>query len=113
MRFVHFIELLLIAGVLIAIGIPLFTKLPKTRPFATINPTKEEYNHLLVRKEEVLLSIRELEIDFKTDKISDEDYENLRKKMEGEAMETLERIEQLEKESKKGRKSTTKNFTLA
>ncbi|MCH8157036.1 MAG: hypothetical protein IID18_04670 [Nitrospinae bacterium] len=113
MNFVHFIELLLVAGVLIAIGIPLFGKLPKGHLFAAVDPVEEEFKHLLVRKEEVLLSIKDLGIDFKTDKLSREDYESLRKKMEGEAMVILERIDQLEEEKKKGRKSTAKNLILA
>ena len=101
MSFTHFIELLLIAGIIIAVGIPLFGKLPKIRPFPEIDPMEEEFKHLLVRKEEVLLSIKELEVDLKTDKISNEDYEISRKKLEGEAIATLEQIDRLEKDRKK------------
>ena len=113
MSFTHFIELLLIAGILIAVGIPLFGKLPKIRPFPEIDPMEEEFKHLLVRKEEVLLSIKELEIDLKTDKISNEDYEILRIKLEGEAIATLEEIDRLEKDRKKSDNSSAKNLLLA
>ena len=113
LTFAHLIELLLIVGILIAIGIPLFGKTPNTRPFSEINPVEEEFKHLLVRKEEILLSIKELEVDLQADKISIQDSDALRNKLEGEAIAILERIEELEKNKKKGTKSSSKNFLLA
>ena len=107
--FPHFIELLLITGIIIAIGIPLFGKVPNTRPFSKIDPVEEEFKHLLVRKEEVLLSIKELEVD----KVSVEDSDALRSKIEGEAIAILERIDELKKNKKKHGKSASKNFLLA
>lgn len=111
--FIHFIELLLIVGVIVIVGIPLFGKLPKTRPFAEVDPLEEAFKHLLVRKEEVLLAIKELEIDLKTDKVSNEDYESLRQKLEEEAIIILEQIDALEKDKRKGGKSSAKNLLLA
>ena len=114
--FPHLIELLLIAGVIISIGIPLFGKVPNIRPFAKIDPIEEEFKHLLVRKEEVLLSIKELEVDIQADKISTKDSDILRNKLEGEAiviLERIEKLEKLEKNKKKNIKSTSKNFLLA
>ena len=105
MSFTHFIELLLIAGILIVVGIPLFGKLPKTRPFSEIDPLEEKFKHLLVRKEEVLLSIKELEVDRTTEKLSNEDYETSRIKLEGEAITILEQIEKLERDRKKSGES--------
>ena len=113
MTFPHFIELLLIAGIIIAIGIPLFGKVPNVRPFPEINPMEEEFKHLLVRKEEVLLSIKELEVDLQADKVSVEDSDALRSKIEGEAIAILERIDELKKNKKKHGKSASKNFLLA
>ena len=113
MSFTHFIEFLLIVGIIAVIGIPLFGKVPKTRPFSRLDPIEEEYKHLLVRKEEILLSIKELEIDLKTDKISNEDYETSRLKLEGEAIATLETIDRLEKDRKKGSKLSAKKLLLA
>ena len=113
MSFTHFIELLLVAGVIIAVGIPLFGKLPKTRPFSEVDPIEEKFKHLLVRKEEVLLSIKELEVDLKTDKVSNEDYETSRKKLEGEAITILEQIDRLERDRKKNDRSSSKNLLLA
>ena len=100
MSLVHFIELILVLAILIALGLPLFNKLPRKNLFSSPDLLKEEYNHLLVRKEETLLSIKELEFDCKTDKLSREDYEELRKKLESTAIAILERIDQLEKINK-------------
>lgn len=101
MNFVHFIQLLLVVGILIAVGIPLFGKLSQGKLVARSDDAEEEYKHLLVRKEEVLISIKELEFDVKTDKVSAEDYEISRKKLEDEAVAILERLDQLETLKKK------------
>ena len=112
MTFPNLIELLLVAGIIIVVGIPLFEKLPNTRPFSEIDPKEEEFKHLLVRKEELLLSLKELEVDLQADKISIEDSDALRKKLEGEAIAILERIDELEKNKKKSGKPPSKNFLL-
>ena len=112
LTFAHLIELLLIVGILIAIGIPLFGKMPNTRLFSKVDPLEEEFKHLLVRKEEILLSIKDLEVDLQADKISSEDSDALRNKLEGEAITILERIDELEKNKKKGNKSPSKSFLL-
>jgi hypothetical protein len=101
MSLVHFIELLLVLAILIALGLPLFSKLSSKNLFYSSDELREEYHHLLVRKEETLLSIKELEFDCKTDKLSREDYEELRRKLESTAIAILERIDQLEKIYKK------------
>ncbi|MEE9258971.1 MAG: hypothetical protein V3U37_05475 [Nitrospinaceae bacterium] len=111
MSFVHFIELLLVVGILIAVGIPLFGKLSQEKLLSSPDELEEEYKHLLVRKEEVLISIKELEFDLKTDKVSGADYEDLRKDLEEEAVSILERLDQLETEKKKG-KSFSKHANL-
>ena len=112
LTFPHLIELLLIVGIIITIGIPLFGKTPNTRPFSEIDPVEEEFKHLLVRKEELLLSLKELEVDLQADKISSEDSDTLRNKLEGEAITILERIDELEKNKKKCNKSSSKSFLL-
>ena len=106
MNFVHFLQLILVLAILGAVGLPLFRGLSKVKLFSKVDKAGEEYKHLLVRKEEVLLSIKDLEFDWKTDKISEEDYQGLRKKLELEAVTLLERLEALETEKKKGRKSS-------
>ena len=101
----NFLQLILVILILVAVGIPLFSKLPPRRLFAPLDPVEEEYKHLLVRKEEVLLAIKELEFDFKTDKISQPDFEALHHKLEEEAVNLLEKIDELEKQLKKKKKT--------
>lgn len=101
----HFAQLALALGILIVIGIPLFAKVSRKKAFAQPEKDKDEFSHLLVRREEVLLSIKELEFDQKTDKISDDDYAALRQKLEEEAIVIMEQIDQLEKKQKKGKPS--------
>ncbi len=104
MNLVHLIELLFLVTILIVIGLPLFGKLPRNILFAPIDPANEEFKHLLVRKEEVLLAIKDLEFDWKTDKVSEADYSEMKHKLEGEAMTILERLDQLKAEGKKRKK---------
>lgn len=101
----NFLQLILVILILVAVGIPLFSKLPPRRLFAPLDPAEEEFKHLLVRKEEVLLAIKELELDFKTDKISKPDFEALQQKLEEEAVGLLEKIDELEKQLKKKKKT--------
>ena len=106
MNFIHFLQLILVLAILGVIGLPLFRGLSRVKLFSKQDPSGEKYKHLQVRKEEVLLSIKDLEFDLKTDKISQEDYQGLRNKLEIEAVSILERLEELEKEKKKGKKSS-------
>ena len=101
MGFIHFLELILIVAILLAVGIPLFGKLKLKKLVEAVAPTSDKYKHLLVRKEEMLISIKELEFDFSTDKISEPDYKVLRHRLEAEATEILERLDQLEQECRK------------
>ncbi|CAI2717708.1 hypothetical protein [Nitrospina watsonii] len=105
---VHILEFIVVAAVLIAVGIPLFSKLSGKRLYSPLDPAGEEYKHLLVRKEEVLLSIKELEFDFNTDKISKTDYDNLLAKLEEEAFQILKRIDELEEQFKADKKKKPK-----
>ena len=103
MGFVHFLELIFVVIVLLVVGIPLFGKLQLKKLIETVDPESDEYKHLLVRKEETLISIKELEFDFNTEKISESDYQELRKKLEAEATELIEKLDQLEQGRKKNK----------
>jgi hypothetical protein len=103
MGFVHFIELLFVVVVLLLVGIPLFGDLQLKKLVETVDPDSDEYKHLLVRKEETLISIKELEFDFNTEKISESDYQELRRKLEAEATELIEKLDQLEQGRKKNK----------
>jgi hypothetical protein len=103
MGFVHFVELIFVVIVLLVVGIPLFGKLQLKKLVEAVDPDSDEYKHLLVRKEETLISIKELEFDFNTEKISESDYKELRKKLEAEATELIGRLDQLEQSRKKNK----------
>jgi len=103
MGFVHFLELIFVVIVLLVVGIPLFGKLQLKKLVEAVDPDSDEYKHLLVRKEETLISIKELEFDFNTEKISESDYQELRKKLEAEATELIKKLDQLEQGRKKNK----------
>tara|TARA_B100000686_G_scaffold295208_1_gene325905 strand:- start:422 stop:736 length:315 start_codon:yes stop_codon:yes gene_type:complete len=91
---------MLVLIILATVGIPLFAEITGNFLFIERDPKLEQYKHLLVRKEEILLSIKELEFDYKTGKLSQEDYKSSQRKLEAEALETLEEIDLMEKEHK-------------
>ena len=103
MGFIHFLELILVVVILLAVGIPLFGKLKLMKLVEKVDAGSDKYNHLLVRKEETLISIKELEFDYNTDKISESDYKQLRHKLEKEAEEILENLDGLEQERRKNK----------
>ncbi|MDC0947281.1 hypothetical protein OAS18_07200 [Nitrospinaceae bacterium] len=108
MGFVHFLELIFVVVVLLVVGIPLFGKLQLKKLVEAVDPDSDEYKHLLVRKEETLISIKELEFDFNTEKISESDYQELRKKLEAEATELIGRLDQLEQGRKKNKSAKSR-----
>ena len=108
MGFVHFLELIFVVVVLLVVGIPLFGKLQLKKLVEAVDPDSDEYKHLLVRKEETLISIKELEFDFNTEKISESDYQELRKKLESEATELIGRLDQLEQGRKKNKSAKSR-----
>lgn len=61
---------------------------------------------LLVRKDLIYSAIKELEFDFNTGKLSEDDYQDLREKYAMQAAEVLKDIDEFEtgKKSSKGRK---------
>jgi hypothetical protein len=84
---------LLGGGVLTAICVPLFRK-EQTLESAIIEETEWD---LLVRKKEVLLgNIQDLDFEHKCGKLSDADYQQVRKEMTGEVAGVLEQIHGIE-----------------
>tara|TARA_B100000686_G_C16083062_1_gene614854 strand:+ start:129 stop:452 length:324 start_codon:yes stop_codon:yes gene_type:complete len=103
MGFVHFLELILILAILLVVGIPLFGKLKLKKLVEEVDASSDEYKHLLMRKEETLISIKELEFDFSTGKISEPDYKDLRYKLEKEAEVIMKNLDQLEQQGRKNK----------
>lgn len=60
-----------------------------------------ELHHLLSRKESIYTAIKDLEFDYKTGKLADEDYEELKTKFEEQAAQVLQEIDSLKKGQKK------------
>jgi hypothetical protein len=84
---------LLGGGVLTAICVPLFRK-EHTVESAVIEETEWD---LLLRKKEVLLgNIQDLDFEYKCGKLSDTDYQQVRKEMTGEVAAVLDRIHNIE-----------------
>lgn len=84
---------LLAGGVLTAICVPLFRK-ENTLESAILEETEWD---LLLRKKEVLLgNIQDLDFEYKCGKLSESDYQEVRKEMAVEVAQVLERIHGLE-----------------
>ena len=62
---------------------------------------KDKLDQLLLQKESSYLALKELEFDYRIGKLSQQDYESLRSKLERTALSLLKDIERLEQE--KGR----------
>jgi hypothetical protein len=84
---------ILSCAVLGAICVPLFKK-DDTLESAIIEETEWD---LLQRKKEVILgNIQDLDFEYKCGKLSDEDYQNIRSEMSGEAAMVLHEIDTIE-----------------
>ena len=90
------IELLLIVTVSVVVGYPLFVKIPRSM-MGIRNINTNGLPHLLVQKEVAYTTLKDLDFDFKTGKLSDEDYQELKTQYEKEAIGILEKIDQLSK----------------
>lgn len=90
---VYLLCALLGGGVLAAICVPLFKK-ENTIESAVLDETEWD---LLVRKKEVLLgNMQDLDFEYKCGKLSENDYQQVRKEMAGDVAQVLERIHNLE-----------------
>ncbi len=100
------IELLIILLSLAYIGLPLFRK----QAYDAIPgqaSENEKLHRLLTLKENAYQTIKDIQFDYKTGKISEEDYSELLSRYEGEAMDILKEIDNFQKSRKKN--STNKN----
>ena len=106
MNFVHFIQLILVLTILIAVGVPLFRGLSKLKLFAQLDRPAKNTSTCWFVKRRFSFRSKDLEFDWKTHKVSEQDHQKQRKKLEEEAVAILEQLDVLEKEKKKGKKST-------
>jgi NADH pyrophosphatase NudC (nudix superfamily) len=88
-------EIILVIGVITAIGYPLF----RSSKGETAIEEGDEYHNLLYRKDAAYLALKELEFDYGSDKIDSEDYLKLKSNMEREAVSILKQIDELKKKT--------------
>lgn len=95
--FALILMVVILTGVIVFITQPLLRR----RPEMVLENYFEEtpMHELLGRKDALYQSIKDLEFDFKTAKLSEDDYIELRDKMEGEAVKLLKRIDDFESKS--------------
>jgi len=91
------LEVFIVGAVLFGIGYPLFTR-PKEEQ--TVNEG-DEYHNLLYSKDAALLAIKELDFDYDTGKVGEEDYRRIKRQFEGEAVAIIKQIDDAEKLQKK------------
>lgn len=60
-------------------------------------------------KEDVLSSLRDIEMDYRMGKLSEEDYQNLKSEFEQRAVAVFRRLESLEKGGRSGKKNSKKS----
>jgi len=65
------------------------------------SPFKDKLDHLLLQKESSYLALKELEFDYTMGKLSQQDYERLRSKLERTALSLLKEIDRLRQEKGK------------
>lgn len=92
---VGFIEIVILSAVLFCVAYPLLSRKVAEPGAAAL--TESDYTDLLYRKEATLIALKDLEFDFKTGKIDDSDYGEVKTGLEAEAMEILRNIELLDK----------------
>ncbi len=93
---ITFIELMLLTVVLFIVAYPLFAARTVANAGAVI--TESGYTDLLYRKESLYIAIKDLDFDYKTGKIDDDDYKAMKAGLESDALELLGRIDNYEKQ---------------
>lgn len=89
-----FIAVTIMLIVLTVLVYPLFKKFSEQMPVEIYG---DRHGELLSRKESLYSTLKELDFDFKTDKLSREDYEELKKRYRGEALSLLKELDEAEK----------------
>jgi rubrerythrin len=90
---VLFVTVLLAIGTLLFIGYPLFKKELPEGSFEE-GLADDESEKLLSEKDSTLAALKELDFDYETGKLDDEDYHNLRDKYRAKALSLLKEIDE-------------------
>jgi len=94
-----FFEILILILTLGVIGYPIFRKSKK--PLEVLAGEGDTYHELLYKKDAAYTAIKDLEFDYQSGKLSEEDYSQMKEQFDREAISILEKIDQLEKKEKK------------
>ncbi len=89
--------LLLAAGLVVFIGEPLVSQRRSSRASqASDHPRHIEIEQLNLQKEGLYSAIHDLDFDYQTGKVDQQDYAELRNQLEGEAIETLRELDEID-----------------
>lgn len=103
------IEIFLIISVLAFIGFPIFRSKSEADLLALHTGDDQIKEGLIQKKEFTYMSLRDLDLDFRTGKVSEEDYNKMKAKYEHEAIEVLKQLDHIG--DKKKAKSTSAEKT--
>ena len=90
------IELAIVILSLYYVGLPLFRRQGYGTEVAH-SVQRDELHRLLVQKDNAYSTIKDIQFDFKTGKISEEDYKGLMARYEAEAVDILKKIADFKK----------------
>src|SRR3989338_2902993 len=79
------------------VGYPFFKRSPIGQGFSPADRGEAEashYNELIHKKETAYITIKDLEFDYRTGKLSQADYMELKNRYEAEALQTLKEIDE-------------------
>lgn len=102
------IELAIIILSLYYMGLPLFRRQGYGSAVSE-SAERDGFHRLLVLKENAYATIKDIQFDFKTGKISEEDYKELMAKYEAEAVGILKKIEDFKKNKQRDVSKRRKN----
>ncbi|MDX1567628.1 MAG: zinc ribbon domain-containing protein [Longimicrobiales bacterium] len=96
----------LIGGGLLAAGVVLYVLLPLVRGIeAPLERSAEEYSEDQFRKQVALAALRDVEYDFATGKMDEEDYRELKAELSAEALRILETLRDEEEKAAAGERA--------
>jgi hypothetical protein len=87
------IEVLMLLAVVTAVGYPIFVE---TKVETDQDEEGDERHKLIAAKESALIALKDLEFDYKTGKIDEDDYVQLKNRYEAEAVAVLKKMDQVE-----------------
>lgn len=89
--------LLLAAGLVVFIGEPLVSQRRTSRStHATTEQRQQEIEQLNLQKEGLYTAIADLDFDYQTGKVDQQDYTELRSQLEGDAIDTLRELDAID-----------------